>query len=75
MNNNDKPGVWFYFIHIASVVVLIWQIDMAVQAGIAASIRPKAPSPSKETPPQMQPAQPPCLPGQQCPPTAPTPRR
>ncbi len=29
------------------LVVLAWQIEMAVQAGIAASLRPKAPPPSQ----------------------------
>lgn len=53
-----------------SLVVLAWQIEMAVQAGIAASTRPKTPPISS---PSKQQAQPPCPTGK-CPTPAPTQR-
>lgn len=56
------------------LVVLAWQIDMAVQAGIAASIRPKPeprPSPSKQQ--AQAPPAPACTTGK-CPLPATTPR-
>lgn len=63
-----KRASWIFL----QLVVLAWQIDMAVQAGIAASTRPRVlpkPLPSKQ---RVQPA-PACTTGQ-CPLPA-TPRR
>jgi hypothetical protein len=38
---------WFW---LTALVIATWQIEMAVQAGIAASRRPKRPSSSASTP-------------------------